>query len=61
MTTKTLYLTFEVNIESKNELSQEEIQHFINELDYEILYGEELQDKIDYLLTELVKVSDDKD
>jgi len=61
MTTKTLYLTFKVNIESENELSQEEIQHFINELDYEILYGEELQDKIDYLLTELVKVSDDQD
>jgi hypothetical protein len=61
MTTKTLYLTFKVNIESKNELSPEEIQHFINELDYEILYGEELQDKIDYLLTELVKVSDDQD
>lgn len=59
MTTKTLYLTFKVNIESKTELSQEEIQHFIDEMDYEILYGEDLEDKIDYLLTELVKVSDD--
>jgi hypothetical protein len=59
MTTKTLYLTFKVNIESKDELSQDEIQHFIEELDYEILYGEDLQDKIDYLWTELVKVSDD--
>lgn len=61
MTTKTLYLTFKVDIESKAELSQEEIQHFIDEMDYEILYGEGLRDKIDYLLTELVKVSDDQD
>lgn len=60
MTTKTIYLTFKVNIESKDELSQEEIQQFIEELDYDILYGEGLQDKIDYLLTELVKVSDDQ-
>lgn len=61
MTTKTIYLTFKVNIESKVELSPEEIQHFIDELDYEIIYGEGLRDKIDFLLTELVKVSDDKD
>lgn len=61
MTTKTLYLTFKVNIESKAELSQEEIQHFIDEMDYEILYSEDLQDKIDFLLTELVRVSDDQD
>lgn len=59
MTTKTLYLTFKVNIESKAELSQEEIQHFIDEMDYEIMYSEDLQDKIDFLLTELVRVSDD--
>lgn len=59
MTTKTLYLTFKVNIESKAELSEEEIQHFIDEMDYEILYSEGLQDKIDFLLTELVRVSDD--
>lgn len=59
MTTKTLYLTFKVNIESKAELSKEEIQHFIDEMDYEILYSEALQDKIDFLLTELVRVSDD--
>lgn len=56
MSTKTVYLTFKVDIQSKNELSNEDTQHFLNEFDYEIVYPEPLQDKIDYLCTELVEV-----
>ena len=56
MSTKTVYLTFKVDIQSKNELSSEDIQYFLDEFDYEIVYPDPLQDKIDYLCTELVEV-----
>ena len=56
MSTKTVYLTFKVDIQSKNELSSEDIKHFLDEFDYEIVYPESLQDKIDYLCTELAEV-----
>ena len=56
MSTKTVYLTFKVDIQSKNELSNEDIQYFLNEFDYEIVYPESLQDKIDYLCTKLLEV-----
>lgn len=56
MSTKTVYLTFKVDIQSKNELSNEDIQYFLDEFDYEIAYPESLQDKIDYLCTELSEI-----
>lgn len=56
MSTKTVYLTFKVNIQSKNDLSSEDMKHFLEEFDYEIVYPEALQDKIDYLCTELAEV-----
>ena len=58
MNTKTLYLTFKVSIQSKNELSKDDLQNFLDEFDYEIMYPETLQDKIDYLLTEMVDVTE---
>lgn len=58
MSTQTVYLTFKVSIQSKNELSKDDLQNFLDELDYEITYPETLQDKIDYLLTEMVEVTE---
>ena len=58
MNTKTLYLTFKVEIVSNSELTHEDVQQFINELDYEIMYCDELQDKINYLTTELEDVKE---
>ena len=58
MNTKTLYLTFKVEIVSNSELTHEDVQQFIDELDYEIMYCDELQDKINYLTTELEDVKE---
>ena len=51
MNTKTLYLTFKVEIVSNSELTHEDVQQFIDELDYEIMYCDELQDKIGSIVT----------